>query len=211
MDWSMPNFPVLHYLLEFVQIHAHWFSDAIQKGRQRRNSQMVAQPWGSVLVPPQEFGIAISLSTSAELGSPSRWGRAQDYGAPPCNLITNQSEKKPHILYPWPKISPSSSGPSSDYAVRPPVWNLSVSTAYKVSTQKRCTMWELRVKFYLKQTKDYRPGDSTSDNSDKLPQRGSGGRSISKIFVKGEFSAVKGLLYKGFLLVRRSWCHHEGI
>ena len=61
---------------------------------------MVAQPWGSVLVPPQEFGIAISLSTSAELGPPSRWGRAQDYGAPPCNLITNQSEKKPHILYP---------------------------------------------------------------------------------------------------------------
>ena len=143
----MPNFSVLHYLLEFVQIHAHWISDAIQKGRQRRNSQMVAQPWGSVLVPLQEIGIAISLSTSAELGSPSRWGRAQDYGAPPCNLITNQSEKTPHILYPWPQISPSSSGPSSDHAVRTPVWNLSVSTAYKMLTQKRCTMWELELSF----------------------------------------------------------------
>ena len=51
---------------------------------------MVAQPWGSVLVPPQEIGITISLSTSAELGSPSRWGRTQDYEAPPCNLVTNQ-------------------------------------------------------------------------------------------------------------------------
>ena len=30
MDSSMPGFPVLHYLLEFVQIHVHWISDTIQ-------------------------------------------------------------------------------------------------------------------------------------------------------------------------------------
>ena len=30
MDCSMPGFPVLHYLLEFVQSHAHLVSDAIQ-------------------------------------------------------------------------------------------------------------------------------------------------------------------------------------
>ena len=30
MDCSMPGFPVLHYLPEFVQIHVHWFGDAIQ-------------------------------------------------------------------------------------------------------------------------------------------------------------------------------------
>ena len=29
MDCSTPCFPVLHYLLEFVQIHVHWVSDAI--------------------------------------------------------------------------------------------------------------------------------------------------------------------------------------
>ena len=29
MDCNMPGFPVLHYLLEFVQIHIHWVSDAI--------------------------------------------------------------------------------------------------------------------------------------------------------------------------------------
>ena len=30
MDCSTPSFPVLHYLLEFAQIHVHWVSDAIQ-------------------------------------------------------------------------------------------------------------------------------------------------------------------------------------
>ena len=30
MDWSMPGFPVLHYLLEFSQTHVYWVSDAIQ-------------------------------------------------------------------------------------------------------------------------------------------------------------------------------------
>ena len=30
MNCSMPGFPVLHYLLEFAQIHIHWVSDAIQ-------------------------------------------------------------------------------------------------------------------------------------------------------------------------------------
>ena len=29
MGCSMPGFPVLHYLLEFDQIHVHWVSDAI--------------------------------------------------------------------------------------------------------------------------------------------------------------------------------------
>ena len=30
MNCSAPGFPVLHYLLEFAQIHVHWVSDAIQ-------------------------------------------------------------------------------------------------------------------------------------------------------------------------------------
>ena len=30
MDYSTPGFPVLHYLLEFAQIHVHWVSDALQ-------------------------------------------------------------------------------------------------------------------------------------------------------------------------------------
>ena len=30
MDCSTPDFPVLHYLLEFAQTHVHWVGDAIQ-------------------------------------------------------------------------------------------------------------------------------------------------------------------------------------
>ena len=30
MDYSMPGFPVLHYLQEFSQTHAHWVRSAIQ-------------------------------------------------------------------------------------------------------------------------------------------------------------------------------------
>ena len=30
MDCSMPGFPFLHYLPEFIQTHVHWVSDAIQ-------------------------------------------------------------------------------------------------------------------------------------------------------------------------------------
>ena len=30
MDFSMPDFPVLHNHLEFAQIHMHWVGDAIQ-------------------------------------------------------------------------------------------------------------------------------------------------------------------------------------
>ena len=30
VDYSMPGFPVLHYLLELAQTHIHWVSDAIQ-------------------------------------------------------------------------------------------------------------------------------------------------------------------------------------
>ena len=29
LDCSMPGFPVLHYLLEFAQIHVHLVSDAV--------------------------------------------------------------------------------------------------------------------------------------------------------------------------------------
>ena len=29
MDWSLPGYPVLHHLSEFVQIHVHWVNDTI--------------------------------------------------------------------------------------------------------------------------------------------------------------------------------------
>ena len=30
MDYSMPGFPVFHYVLEFGQTYIHWVGDAIQ-------------------------------------------------------------------------------------------------------------------------------------------------------------------------------------
>ena len=53
------------------------------------------------------------------------------------------------------------------------------------------------------QNEDCSQGDSTSDSSERLLQRGSWGRSIYKVLVKEEFSAVKCLLTKGFLLAMR--------
>ena len=41
---------------------------------------------------------------------------------------------------------------------------------------KRCTVQELRVKFYFRQNEDYSLGDSTQDSPKRLLQRGSGER-----------------------------------
>ena len=45
----------------------------------------------------------------------------------------------------------------------------------------------------------------------KLLQSSSGGKSIYKVLVKGNFKAMNHSFYKMFLLVMRISCHHEGI
>ena len=80
-------------------------------------------------------------------------------------------------------------------------------------TKKRCTTWEVWVKFYLGQNEDCHPGGSNSDSSKRLLQSGSGGKSIYKVLAKGEFNTMKHSFYKRFfffLLVMRIWCHQEG-
>ena len=57
-------------------------------------------------------------------------------------------------------------------------------------------MNNLRVKFYLGQNEDCSPGGSISDSSERLLQTGSGGRSIDKVLVKGEFRTVKHSFFK---------------
>ena len=76
----------------------------------------------------------------------------------------------------------------------------------QVSTEKRCTTWALWVKFYLGQNENCSPGGSASDNSERLLQRGSGGRSIYKVLVKVAFNTINHSLYKMF-----SAGHHDGI
>ena len=65
---------------------------------------------------------------------------------------------------------------------------------------KRCTTWELWVQFYLRQNEDCSLGGSTSDSSERLPQSSSGGRSIYKVLVKGEFNTIKHSFYKRFFV-----------
>ena len=51
---------------------------------------------------------------------------------------------------------------------------------------------------YLGQNEGFCPGDSTSDGSEELLQRGTEGRPTHKVLVKGDFSAIKHLIYKRF-------------
>ena len=59
--------------------------------------------------------------------------------------------------------------------------------------------WELQVKFYLGQNEECSLEDSLSDNSERLLQSRSGGRSI-KVLVKGEFSTMKHSFYKRYFV-----------
>ena len=88
-----------------IQTVANQGREGMQK--QGRNSQMVVQPWGRVLLPPQGVCITISLSYSAGTKAPTQ---LKD-GAPPrflehypvTSLPTNQ--KKSHIpCSPHPKF-----------------------------------------------------------------------------------------------------------
>ena len=49
------------------------------------------------------------------------------------------------------------------------------------------------------------PGDSISDSSESLLQSGSGGKSIYKVLVTGEFNIMKHSIYKRFFV------SHEGL
>ena len=80
-------------------------------------------------------------------------------------------------------------------------------------------MLELQIKFYLWQNEDCSPGDSISDSSEKLFQRGGGGGkgSIYVIFGEGGIHAIKHIflqkvstsLVKPLLVIGNSH-YHEG-
>ena len=57
----------------------------------------------------------------------------------------------------------------------------------QMSTKKRCTTWELQVKFYLGQNEDCSPGGGISDSSERLLQSSSEEKSIYNVLVKREF------------------------
>ena len=74
MDCNMPSFPVLHYFLEFVQIHVHWVSDAIQ-------------PSHPLLLCPQSFPASGSFPMSQLFTSGSQSiGASTSASALPMNI-----------------------------------------------------------------------------------------------------------------------------
>ena len=62
-------------------------------------------------------------------------------------------------------------------------------------TEKKCTMWELWVKFYWGQNEDYSPGDSILDSSEKLLQRGRGEGQYICDFGEGDVHAIKHIFF----------------
>ena len=76
MDFSMPVFPVFHYLLEFAQTHVHWISDVIQPSHPLSPPSPPAFIFPSIMVfsnelllcirCPKYWNFSISISSSNE-------------------------------------------------------------------------------------------------------------------------------------------------
>ena len=94
-------------------------------------------------------------------------------------------------------------------------WNeTSHSTLADLFKKAKSTTWAFWVS-HLGQREDCSPGDSISDSSEKLLQRGGrdgeGKVSIYVISVKGEYMQSSTYFSRRFLLVTRSRRHHKGI
>ena len=78
---------------------------------------------------------------------------------------------------------------------------------------KKCTTWELQVKFYLGQNEKCSPGDSTSDSSEKLLQSGRWEGQYICGFGEGRICATKHIVFQkvSAILVKLSTSHHEAV
>ena len=73
MDCSMTGFPVLHYLLEFVQTRVHWVSDAIQSSHPLLHILFLPSIFPSIRVFSNESGLHI------------RWPKHRSFSISPSN------------------------------------------------------------------------------------------------------------------------------
>ena len=78
---------------------------------------------------------------------------------------------------------------------------------HRMCPLKRCTTWELWIKFYLGQKEDFRPGAS------QIALRDCSKVAVgeSQYWWRGSSILWSTHFTKGFLLIMRIWCHHEGI
>jgi len=67
--------------------------------------------------------------------------------------------------------------------------------------KKKCTPWELWVEFYLGQNEDCSSGDSISDSSEKLLQRGRGDHQCICDFGEGGVHTIKHFFFLRFLKI----------
>ena len=67
-------------------------------------------------------------------------------------------------------------------------------------TEKYVQLESCELKFYLGQNEDCSLGGSISDSSERLLQSSSGGKSMYKVLVKGEFNTMKHSIYKKFFV-----------
>ena len=62
VDYSMPGFPLLHYLPEFAQTHVHWVSDTIQPSHPLLTPSPPASVFPSIRVFSNESALQIRWS-----------------------------------------------------------------------------------------------------------------------------------------------------
>ena len=86
--------------------------------------------------------------------------------------------------------------------------SLSIVFVCLCQLKKICTVWELRVKFYLGQYEDCCLGGSTSDSSEKLPNCSKD--TIYVILIKGEYmESSTDFLVESFCLSREASASHK--
>ena len=154
--WSTDLLCVLHFLSVGYRLHSAsltfpefqgWIQTIANQGRegiqkQRRNNQMVVQPWDRVLVPTQrnmhnnvfEF-YRTGAPTQVEDGNfrlNTRFLEHSSVASPP----TNQKKKKSQTLQPSPQCCLLFQGTSDDHPVRSPVWPLSISSLREINSFK---------------------------------------------------------------------------
>ena len=92
MNWSMPGFPVLHYLPVFAQTHVHWVSDAVQI------SHALLTPFSC----PQPFPASGSFPVSRLLASGNQSsGPSASASVLPMNCCFSVAQSWPTLCDPW--------------------------------------------------------------------------------------------------------------
>ena len=118
MDSSMPGFPVLHYLPEFVQTHVHWVSDAIQPSHLLSPSS------------PTAFSLSHYQSLFQWVGSSHQMAKVLEFQLQPQSF---QWIFRTDFLYNWlvgPLCSPTDSQESSPTPQFKSINSLALSLLY---------------------------------------------------------------------------------